>query len=614
MSTPSLDKPLLVYDGDCSFCRLWVDRWKSLASDRVDFAPFQEVAAQFSEIPSEDFRKSVQLLEPGKKVVTGAEAVFTVLHLTDRSRWLLWSYRRIPGFSSVSEFSYRYVANRRDTFYKLTRLLWGKNVQRPTYYHTQWVFLRGMGLIYLVAFLSLATQIRGLVGSQGILPAQQFLSVVYQEMGPTAYRLLPTLAWLNAGDGFLSFLCVSGVILSLMLIVGFLERVAAVLLWIFYFSLYIVGQEFLSFQWDILLLETGFLTIFFSQWRVLPGRSGSPPSTAILWLIRLLLFRLMFQSGVVKLTSGDPTWLNLTALSFHYETQCIPTPIAWYAYQLPLWFQQLSVAVMFFIEIGVPFLIFLPRRPRMLGAWLLIAFQMLIILTGNYAFFNYLTIVLCLSLFDDAAIRRVLWRRSMVEPSQGKLLSSVIRPSVRVSFFLVMVILNILSIAGLFVGQRQMPDAAASLIRWSSAYNVVNGYGLFRVMTTSHPEIIVEGSDDGTHWSAYEFKYKPGDTLRSPPWVAPHQPRLDWQMWFAALGSYRENRWFVNFMVQLLQGSPDVLALLGRNPFAGKPLRYVRALLYDYHFTNAARRQTTGAYWQRKYEEVYLPAISLHMK
>lgn len=612
MSKPFRAKSLLVFDADCNFCRLWIDRWRSAARDCIEFAALQDVADEFPDIPLEDFKKSVQLIDPQGEAVGGARAVFTMLSLIRNTRWLLWMYHRVSGFALLSECCYRFVAERRNAFYKLTRLLWGSSTRIPTYPLTQWFFLRGMGLIYLVAFLSLSTQIRGLVGSRGILPAYQFLDAVHQQLGSRAYQLIPTLAWLDSADGFLSFLCIGGVVLSVLFIIGLFQKPIAFLLWGFYFSLYAVGQDFLSFQWDILLLEAGFLTILFAPFRMPPGRSPARlPSRALLWLLKLLLFRLIFQSGVVKLTSDDPSWSSLTALTFHYETQCIPTPVAWYAHQMPQWFQQLSVAVMFAIELAIPFLIFMPRRPRMLGAWLLIAFQLLIILTGNYAFFNYLTIVLCLTLFDDASIRRVLRRGHADVTSHERLNPSMVWRYIRCSFVAVMVAFNVVHLAGLFVKPEQLPETAVALLRWSSMYNIVNSYGLFRVMTTSRSEIIVEGSSDGEHWFAYEFKYKPGDTLRAPPWVAPHQPRLDWQMWFAALGEVRQNRWFVNFMVRILQGSPEVLALLVRDPFRGLPPRYVRALVYGYRFTDGSERNATGAYWHRRYRGVYQSAISL---
>jgi len=613
MSNPPRSKPLLVYDGDCTFCRLWIERWKAFTGDRIDYAPFQDVADAFPRISPEQFKKSVQLLMPDGSVFSAAHAVLQTLRHASGKRWVLWLYEHGPGVAPLTELAYRFVSTHRNGLYSFTRLLWGDNLQPPSYRLTRCLFFRGIGIIYFIAFLSLSSQVVGLVGSNGILPTYQFLDAVREELGSDAYRLFPTLAWLAADDGFLRFLCIGGMVFSVALVFGILPRIVSALAWIFYLSLYTVGQDFLSFQWDILLLEAGFLTIFFAPLQFLPSISRErAASRTILWLIRFLLFRLVFQSGVVKLTSGDPNWLDLTALTFHFETQCIPTPLAWYAHQLPVWFQKLSVIMMFAAEIVIPVTIFAPRRLRMLGAWLIIGFQLSIILTGNYTFFNWLTIVLCVTLFDDAALRRIFPKRFLGEKMNGNVVhSGQIKGILLAAFASVMIILNLTHLAGLFMRLHALPRPLTALMQWTQPYAIVNSYGLFRVMTTSRPEIIVEGSNDGKSWSAYEFKYKPGDLNRAPPWVAPHQPRLDWQMWFAALGNYQSNPWFVNFMVRLLQGSPDVLALLEYNPLPGAPPRYVRALLYDYRFTDFTQRRATGAHWRREYQEVYLPPISL---
>jgi lipase maturation factor 1 len=268
----------------------------------------------------------------------------------------------------------------------------------------------------------------------------------------------------------------------------------------------------------------------------------------------------------------------------------------------------LSCALMFVVEIGVPFLIFAPRRIRFAGGWALIVFQLLIILTGNYTFFNYLTIVLCLTLFDDQALLSLLPSAVGRRKGEVRVGHSLRLPGIL--FAAIMVALNIIHIAGLFIDPSDLPGPAAEALRWSSHYSIVNSYGLFRVMTTSRPEIIIEGSNDGREWRAYEFRYKAGDTLRAPPWVAPHQPRLDWQMWFAALGSYRDNDWFVPLVSRILEGSPEVLNLLGANPFPKSPPRYLRASLYDYRFTSSGVRNTTGAWWTRTYLGPYFPVVS----
>ena len=311
----------------------------------------------------------------------------------------------------MSEAAYRLVADHRGFFSRLTRLAWGRDPEPSSYVLSRWVFLRLLGLVYVIAFLSLRVQVVGLIGAHGILPAGNFLQAVQRDFGSEGYRLFPTLAWISSSDAALKLLCSVGALFGLLVMLGVVTGPALALAWLCYLSLVTVGQDFLSFQWDILLLEAGFLAIFLAPWRPLepPWRSGaSSVSTTVVWLGRWLLFRLMFLSGAVKLLSGDPTWRNLTALEYHYWTQPLPTPVAWYAAQLPAWFQKMSVVGVFTLELGVPFLIFTPRRFRRLGAGLIVGFQLLIALTGNYCFFNLLTIILCVLLLDDSFFSRWL--------------------------------------------------------------------------------------------------------------------------------------------------------------------------------------------------------------
>src|SRR6266566_989244 len=616
----STDRPLLIYDGECSFCRFWVDDWKALTGDRVAYAPFQEVADQFPEIALEDFRRSVQLIMPGGEVFAGAEAVFRTLAYAPGGKWMLWLYERVPSVAPVSEACYRIVAAHRSFFWKPTRLLWGSRFVRPSYSLTRWLFLRWLGLIYLIAFLSLWPQLLGLVGHQGILPAAGFLDGVRQVFGSESYSLFPTLAWFDTSDGFLRFLAGGGAAASLLVTLGIATAPGLIIAWLFYLSIVTVGGDFLSFQWDVLLLEAGFLAIFLAPWELFQPHWGggsrkwrSPPSSTVLWLLRWLLFRLVFLSGAVKLLSQDPAWRNLTALKYHYYTQPLPTPPAWYMDQLPDWFQRLSVVFMFAVELVVPFLIFASRRLRFGAAALIASLQVLIGVTGNYTFFNLLTLGLCLLLLDDSLLRRFVPHRLAAgnagSGDAGR--SSRIRRRLTAVLAAFILLASSAEMARRLFGGAILPAPVRVAIDRLEPFHVVSGYGLFAIMTTSRPEIIVQGSNDGALWLDYEFKYKPGDLKRPPPWVQPHQPRLDWQMWFAALGSYEESRWFVNFMVRLLEGSPPVLALLAKNPFPAGPPRYVRALVYEYHFTGFATRRTTGEWWRREFKGPYFPVASL---
>ena len=585
------DEPLVIFDGRCGFCRIWIEYWKLITGGRVAYAPSQEVAGSYPQILPEDLSQSVQLVLPNGNVQRGARAVFFTLTYTSGMGWLLWAYQHIPGFGSVTEAAYRWIAAHRTFCFHLTRLTFGQQIRPLRTAKVEWLFLRLLAAIYFIAFASLAVQITGLIGDRGILPVSGYLAAVLKILGMRAYWEAPTIFWLAHGDTILKAVCWAGAAISAVLfsglMAGYLERIALVFLYVFYLSLCTAGQDFLSFQWDALLLETGFLAIFLGN------------SKTVVLLFRWLLFRLMFLSGAVKLISHDPVWRGWTALAFHYMTQPLPTPLAWYMHQLPLGFQRFSTATALFIELVIPFLFFAPRPWRFWGAGLALFLQTLIFLTGNYTFFNLLTVSLCVFLLDDYALEKLRLRARNVYTSKPMVLAAA-------------AVILALSISGLwqtFLGDSLQPENA--LVRIAQPFQIANTYGLFASMTTTRPEIIVQGSNDGETWLDYGFRYKPGDLREPPRWVQPHQPRLDWQMWFAALSGYRSSPWFSNFMLCLLQGSPAVTGLLARNPFPRTPPMYVRAELFDYSFTDFATRRATGQWWARQPRGLYFPPITL---
>jgi len=490
----------------------------------------------------------------------------------------------------------------------------------PTYVLSRWLFLRLLGLVYLIAFVSLALQVTGLVGEHGILPATAFLDRTRALYGGAAYRLFPTVCWLGAGDGALRVLCWGGAALSLLVVAGVAQAPVLALLWACYLSVSVVGQTFLWFQWDGLLLETGLLAVLYAPLRWLPSRGREPqPSGVIRWLVWLLLFKLMFLSGITKLASGDPTWRHLTALDYHFWTQPLPPWTAWYAQQLPGWVHQSMTLGMFAIELGAPWLIFAPRRfpgLRVAACVLLVLGQLGIALTGNYGFFNLLAIVLCLALLDDATLRRVLPLRlagGAAEPRWWRrvtgTLAAVIVPLSALTFAR--------EIGATLPGGRGSVDIP--VLRAVAPMRSVNGYGLFRVMTTERPEIVLEGSRDSVHWREYAFRWKPGDATQRPGFVAPHQPRLDWQMWFAALDPAGAESWLGGLMRGVLKGTPQVVSLLGADPFPDASPRYVRLAYYRYRFTTRAERARSGAWWSRELtgyltRPVSLADLSLHQR
>jgi len=603
--------PLLVYDGDCSFCKLWIERWQSMNFHVVKYAPYQEVYKNYPKIPLTDFQNSIKLILPNGEVYSGAEAIF-LSQAYGSKKTKLWLYKNIPGYALISEFIYKIISAHRVLSFHLTRWLWGKTVRPSTYSISRWLFLRLLGLIYLIAFVSLGVQILGLAGSNGILPAAEYFDALRQ-IGLSVFPQAPAIFWFNSSDTLLQLVPWFGAIFSIALIIGLAQRISLVFLYVLYISLMVAGQRFMTFQWDILLLEVGFLAIFFAPGNILPKlKDKFKPSKIIRWLFYLLLFRLTFASGAVKLLSGGEIWKNLTALNFHYYTQPLPNPLSWLIHQLPEWFDKFSVFSMFGIELIIPFFIFLPRRLRFVGVGLMSWLQILIIISGNYTFFNFLTIGLMILLLDDRLLQKILPKNLVrrFEPKPAITSTNQFKKAVVAVLAIVIVFLGAADIGRLF--QRTgLPQSVTKIVNTFRPYRIVNGYGLFAVMTTKRLEIVVQGSNDGENWQDYEFKYKPQDVTELPRQVAPHQPRLDWQMWFAALGPIERSPWFFNFARRLLEGSPEVLALIKTNPFPNSPPKFIRAIIYDYKFTDAKTKKASGRYWNRELLGIYLPASSL---
>ena len=504
---------------------------------------------------------------------------------------------------------------------------------------SRWLFLRLLALVYLIAFASLAVQVTGLVGERGLLPVGEFLARAEAAYGPGAYRVLPTLVWLSPTDAFLTVLCWSGIAASVLLAFGIAPPLMTVLLWVLYLSLTIAGQEFLQFQWDALLLETSLVAILYSPlaWRSRLHTDPEPP-VVVRWVLWALAWKVTFLSGITKILSDDPTWANLTALTYHYETQPLPAPTSWFVHQLPATVHVWSAAAMFAIEIAAPWLAFAPprfQRARRVGCALMIALQAGIAATGNYGFFNVLTIVLCVSLLDDQTVDRLLLWRVRRRGSEGRLnlplistpdfhgagsaggreLSEGGRAIWRLGVSCLAICIAVLSLMTFF---REM-DATRGrssglwsprLLAWIAPLNSVNGYGLFRVMTIERPEIVIEVSDDGATWKEHGFRWKPGDVQRRPAFVQPHMPRLDWQMWFAALAPESAQRWLSRLLERLLAGDKVVMNLLGPNPLL-QPPRYARLAYYRYHFTTRAERAQTGAWWKRRFIGYLTDAMSV---
>ena len=586
---------IVIFDGDCSFCRLWIDFWRRLTGASVEYRPYQAGGDLPAGIPIEDARSRIQLLANAQRY-QGAAAVFQLLSTLPAYSWAAWAYGNLPGFAFFSEAAYALIAAHRNAGYRVTRLLWGRSIEPPSYRISTVIFARAIALIYAVAFASFGMQARGLIGSDGILPVGDFLRGVRANYGGSVFWRLPTLFWWAHSDYTILSIAWGGFAIALVAAVarrpaGGYVKAAFALLWFYYLSIVMAGQVFMSYQWDLLLLEAGFLVIFLR------------PVWPRIWLFQWLIFRLVFESGLVKLQSGDPTWRNLTALSYHYQTQPLPTVLAWYMFKLPLWFQEASTVFTFVVELGLPLLMFGPRRLKQIAAIGTILLQLLIFLTGNYTFFNLLAIALALFLLDDA-----FWRGLFRRPAPAATFSSHANRFVTAALFVVIMLLSCTQLMAMFSSApralRRIADAAAP-------FGIVNGYGLFAVMTTARPEIEIEGSRDGVTWQPYVFRYKAGPLNRAPGWIQPLQPRLDWQMWFAALGTYRDSPWALRFILKLLDGSKPVLALMERDPFGGTPPAHIRATVYEYRFTTFEERRRTGNWWKRDMVGPWLPPLSL---
>jgi lipase maturation factor 1 len=442
------------------------------------------------------------------------------------------------------------------------------------------LFPRLLGFIYFIALGSLLIQVRGLYGSGGILPIADYLAELRGELGSRAYRISPSIFWFASGDRVLTGACLAGLLLSLLLMAGLAPVPLLILLWLLYLSFVSTGQDFLSFQWDTLLLEVGFMTIF------LPLAEPAPP--LVVFSYRFMLFRFIVSSGAVKLLSRDETWRNLTAMCHHYQTQPIPNRAAWFAHQLPVPVQKFSTLATLLLELAAPVFALGPGAAPLLCFALTIFLQLLIFATGNFAFFNLLTVVMALPLLDD----------NLIMPHPQSIAATPAPLSFAVSIiFLLFLILNLSQLVTLVFRPHWLTRLLVAL----SPFMVSNRYGLFAVMTTSRFEFIIEGSRDGKEWLPYEFRWKPGDPHRPPRQVAPHQPRLDWQMWFAALQPGSMEPWLRNLVLRLLQGSAQVIKLLERNPFPDAPPASIRVSVYSYRFSSRKVRREQGLWWEREH-------------
>ncbi|MDG0817780.1 lipase maturation factor family protein [Bdellovibrio svalbardensis] len=474
-------------------------------------------------------------------------------------------------------------------------------MQAVHYEVASWFLSKSLALSYFIAFLSLLPQVLGLYGRQGILSIDHLLYLLDSEMGSERFFHMPSLFWILSSDSAIRFVCFLGMFAASLAFLGFSQSWMFLICWLCYLSFVSCGQNFLSYQWDSLLLEFGFLGLFMAPWRFEWVPFGAHVlNPIILVLCWLLLFKLMLSSGVVKLTHKDASWKNLTALTYHYWTQPLPNPIAYFLHKAPALFQKLSTLVMFSIELIVPVFIFITGTPQAVAAWLLILLQILIILSGNFAFFNVITIGLCLGVIPDP-----FWKISVSK----WIIASAFPTEIALLAFILLVPAAYFWVYKTIFEKSKTLDFLLPYMRFLYPFRISNPYGLFAVMTKNRPELVIEGSNDGLHWQEYEFRFKPASVTKMPSVVAPHQPRLDWQLWFASLESFGENLWLQNLIARMFAESREVQSLLGTDPFGGKSPKFLRILKYEYTFSDLQTLRKKGQWWERRFVEVYSPTF-----
>jgi lipase maturation factor 1 len=503
--------------------------------------------------------------------------------------------------------------------------------ERSHHLIARWLFLRSLGLIYFSAFFSLLFQVRGLIGPRGILPATEYLETI-SSLGAIRFWYVPSLLWLSGSDSMLMTLCWVGLIGSVILVFNIWPRAMLVVCFVCFLSFVTAAQDFSGYQSDGMLLEAGFLSIFLAPAGLRPGwGTKDPPVRAAMLLLLWEWFRIYFQSGVVKLASGDPTWRNLTAMYEYYQNGPLPTWIGWYVQHLPPWFHIATAAMTLGMELGLVWMAFLSRRWKIICFFIVTAWQIGVIATANYTFLNYLVLALAFLLLDDQFLRRFVsskWRSTLsstavsgddvtLSEQQPSGTQSDI-PTKRRPFAIIRSSVTAISLTWIFYATfvpalRMLWHSAPLLVAPVVAlepFRIANEYGLFAVMTPHRYEIEFQGSDDGERWVAYPFRYKPQQLNEHPRIYAPYQPRFDWNLWFASLGSWQEYPIVPRTEELLLVNDDAVLTLFAGNPFHNTPPRFVRAVLWQYWFSTLEQKRTEGVWWQRQLVGYYGPILT----
>jgi hypothetical protein len=477
-----------------------------------------------------------------------------------------------------------------------------------TYWLTRFVLLRLLGAVYAVAFLVAANQIVPLVGAHGLTPMGTEIDEMKNSAGLLGgFISWPSLFWFGHSDAVLQVVAWFGFALSCVVIAGFANAILMTVLWMIYMSYVHLGGLWYGYGWEIQLLETGFLGIFLCPlWDARPFSRYAPP-IAILWLYRWLIFRIMLGAGLIKIR-GDEAWRDLTALYYHFETQPIPNGLSRWFHFLPKVLLRIGVGFNHAAELGAPWLVFWPRVVRHCAGSIIISFQLVLIFSGNLSFLNWLTIVPALACFDDGFWRKVL-PKILVRQAEAAAACAEPSPVMQKTSWAVAGLVALLSIP--VVANLVSPNQAMNTS--FDPLDLVNTYGAFGTVGRERMNVIVEGTDaavpdEHAVWKPYPYKGLPVDVMKRPPQIAPYQLRLDWQMWFAAMGSVQQYPFTINLVWKLLHNDPGTLSLFAGNPFPGQPPRFIRLHLYKYHFAPPGNAE--GSYWTREDVGDWLPPLS----
>jgi hypothetical protein len=493
----------------------------------------------------------------------------------------------------------------------------------------RWLFLRALGLIYFSAFFSLVFQIKGLIGPNGILAADNYLHGLARSLGGwEKVWYAPTLLWLSSGNAMLVAICWIGMAASILLVLNLWPRGTLTICFVCFLSFVAAAQDFSGYQSDGMLLEAGFISFLFAPPGFRPGLAREhPASRASLFLLLWEWLRIYFESGVAKIMSGDPEWRHFTAMDEYYQNGPLPTWIGYYVEHLPHWFHAGTVYATLALELGLVWMMFLPRRWKIILFFIVTPWEIGVILTANYTFLNYLVLSLGVLLLDDRFLQKFLptkWSKQQELSFAGQPKPVTVEPGLKqssgsanlrrigrvagLSISSILLLWIFYATTAEMVANYPLPTAPIVALE---PFRIANRYGLFAVMTRGRYEIEFQGSDDGQNWIAYPYRYKP-QALNKPPGIyAPYQPRFDWNLWFASLGSWRDYPIVPNTEVRLLSNDKDVLALFRGNPFSQKAPRMIRVVLWQYWFTSMAEKRQTGMWWRRQFLGLYAPAVEL---